>query len=389
MVNTAQARRLAHVPTPAWIVARMVAALAQWIDPQRPLRVLEPACADAPFLHAFRHRYGTHHLLEGVELCPAHRAEFPIHDADYLLWEPEGGEYDVILGNPPYGIVGDASHYPLFALKERKPLYKKRLRTWHGKYNLYGAFIERSVELLTQGGVLAFIVPASWLVLDDFRKLRTYLFERGSLRIEYVGRVFPRRNVSAVILYFQKGQKGVWLTDGRTETHYPEPLPEQMIRFEDETIRAWERSGTPLGEAFAIHFAARSPEFRRSGLTRPFPEAGDVPVLTGRNLHAGRIDYETCHSGWWMRHEDAPLLRPYYATPHLVVAHTKGSRLVCAYDERAYPWREEFHLIPHFQQDARRVEAYLNQPMVSQRLQAMYRDFVPHLTRTMLARVPL
>lgn len=381
--------QFAHVPTPVPIVERMVRALSAWINPQRTLRVLEPACAEAPFLQAFRAHYGSHHRLEGVEICPKETPSgITVHSADYLLWESPH-EYDVILGNPPYGIIGAASHYPLATFVAQKALYKKQFCTWHGKYNLYGAFLERSVTLLRPQGVLAMIVPASWLVLDDFAKLRTYLFERGALRIEYVGKVFPKRNVSAVIVYFVKGGRGVVLTDGTTETTIPEPAPNQMIRFENDATRAWERSGSPIGSVFQIHFAARSSEFRRSGLVRAHPLCGDVPVLTGRNLHRGRIDYETCYSGWWMRLEDAGHLRAYYRMPHLVVAHTKGTRLVCAFDERGYPWREEFHLFPTERQDVSRMVAYLNHPSVSERLQWMYRDFVPHLTRTMLTKIPL
>jgi adenine-specific DNA-methyltransferase len=116
-----------------------------------------------------------------------------------------------------------------------------------------------------------------------------------------------------------------------------------------------------------------------------------VPILTGRNLAAGAIDYATCYSGLWMRRADAPHLRAFYAEPHLVVGHTKGARLVCAMDWQCYPWREEYHLLPKAgcPADWARLEAYLNSEAVQRHLQTMYRDLTPHMTRTMLARVPL
>jgi adenine-specific DNA-methyltransferase len=98
--------------------------------------------------------------------------------ADFLLWEP-GEAFDLILGNPPYGIVGEASKYPIHVLKEVKGLYKKTFSTWRGKYNLYGAFIEKSIHLLKPGGVLVFVIPATWLVLDDFSLLRAFLAKEG------------------------------------------------------------------------------------------------------------------------------------------------------------------------------------------------------------------
>ncbi len=60
--------------------------------------------------------------------------------ADFVFWEPTEA-FDLILGNPPYGIVGEASKYPIHTLKQVKRLYKQTLSTWKGKYNLYGAFM--------------------------------------------------------------------------------------------------------------------------------------------------------------------------------------------------------------------------------------------------------
>jgi adenine-specific DNA-methyltransferase len=83
-------------------------------------------------------------------------------------------------------------------------------------------------------------------------------------------------------------------------------------------------------------------------------------------------------------------LRYFYGFPHLVVGHTKGTRVVAAVDERCYPWREEFHLIPKVEGiDLRAVAEYLNSERVQRYMQALYRDFVPHLTSAMLKRTPL
>ncbi|MEM4234922.1 MAG: class I SAM-dependent methyltransferase, partial [Candidatus Methanomethylicaceae archaeon] len=116
--------------------------------PNTPCRVLEPACADARFLQAFRQAYGNQHRLVGVELNPDALSPLSVYGegdkvgevilADFLLWDtPE--RFDIILGNPPYGIIGDASHYPIHLLQARKAEYKQRTTTWKGKYNLYGA----------------------------------------------------------------------------------------------------------------------------------------------------------------------------------------------------------------------------------------------------------
>ncbi|MCS7273507.1 MAG: Eco57I restriction-modification methylase domain-containing protein [Fimbriimonadales bacterium] len=417
----AHSRALGYVPTPPEVVAFMVHLAAP--PTHAPCAVLEPACADARFLHAFRQAYGNQHRLVGVELNPEAAQEsntgavtapvprMEIIIADFLLWDTSE-RFDVILGNPPYGIVGDASHYPIHLLKERKPLYKHHCTTWKGKYNLYGAFMEKAARLLKPNGKLVFIVPTTWLILDDFALLRRFLAERGHLEVFYVGRVFRGVNVSAVIVRFIHGKRGLALYDmangewqklGRNGMgKATSPVPKspvvskldyagELIRFETPEWLTFEQSGVPLGELFHIHFAARSPEFRKSRLIRTASKAGYVPVLTGRNLSVGRIDYDTCYSGWWMRREDAPKLRQWYAEPHLVVGHTKGVRLVCAVDWQCYPWREEYHLLLRegVQVDWEGLERYLNSEQVQAYLQALYRDFTPHLTKTMLKRVPV
>ncbi|MGQ9487825.1 MAG: Eco57I restriction-modification methylase domain-containing protein [Armatimonadota bacterium] len=381
------ARALGVVHTPDHIVEFMVHLAEPNIS---PCDVLEPACADAPFLQAFTRRYGSQHRLIGVEIHPTPELSFAtLYNTDFLLWDTDE-QFDIIIGNPPYGIIGDSSHYPIHLLKERKARYRARYNTWRGKYNIYGAFIEKAVNLLKPTGKLIFIVPASWLVLDDFKELRALLACMGKVTVFYLGKVFPKRNVSAVVLVLERGKQGLQLYDGMLrlvvrKEHYAG----EMIRFETEQWLQMEREGTPLDALFHIRFAARSPEIRQHPATRNQPGDGLVPVLTGRNLRAGWIDYETCYSGYWFPRERASELRPFYAFPHLVVAHTKGTSVVAAVEERCYPWREEFHLLPKEEVNLQAVSDYLNSEPVQRYVRSLYRDFVPHLTATMLRSLPI
>jgi len=393
-VRNVSERALGVVYTPRELVEFMV-HLAQ--PPRERCRVLEPACADAPFLTAFANRYGYHHELVGVEIDTVRLAlakqRLPTAtfvEADFLLWEPSG-RFDVVIGNPPYGIIGDESQYPIHVLRERKAAYRQRCSTWRGKFNIYGAFIEHATRLLAPDGRLVFVVPASWLVLQDFQRLRTYLAQQGGLRVYYLGKAFPKRNVSVVVMVLQRGAQGLELYDGMTHLALRKSwYSGEIIRFETAEWLEMEQGGVPLGEVFTIRFAARSPEVRRHPLVRQQPLAGDVPILTGRNLHAGWIDYNTCYSGYWMHLKHATDLRYFYGFPHLVVGHTKGTRVVAAVDERCYPWREEFHLIPKVEGiDLRAVAEYLNSERVQRYMQALYRDFVPHLTSAMMQSTPL
>lgn len=393
--ETDRRRAFGVVATPPELVAFMTELAA----PNSPrARVLEPACGDAPFLTAFAARYGSCHELVGVDIDPASvntaRERLPgatFLEEDFLLWnlsEP----FDIVIGNPPYGIIGDASHYPIHALKERKELYKRRFRTWYGKYNIYGAFIEHAINLLRPNGKLVFVTPATWLLLDDFARLRRFLATAVRVQVFSIGRAFPHRNVVAVVLLVERGQAGLSLYESPNAApvvHKPVYRGE-IIRFETPEVLEFERSGIPLGEVMRIHFAARSPEIRRHSRVATTPQRGLVPVLTGRNLKPGWIDYETCYSGLWMPHEDVGSLRRFYGFPHIVVGHTKGARVVAARDDRCYPWREEFHLVPQVEGiDEPQLVAYLNSAPVQTYVRTLYRDLLPHLTATQLQRVQI
>jgi adenine-specific DNA-methyltransferase len=116
-------RSLGRVETPPEVV-RFVVSLAR---APRGGRVLEPACANGPFLRGFREAHGTDYRFFGVEIdgsAPDLPSWVERVVADFLLWEP-GDTFDLVLGNPPYGIVGDGSKYPIHVLKEAKGVYKR------------------------------------------------------------------------------------------------------------------------------------------------------------------------------------------------------------------------------------------------------------------------
>lgn len=378
------------VPTPEG-VKRFMISLAK---PERPaLSVLEIACGDAPFLYAFAERYGKSHKFTGIEILPelAKRARekvpfATIVEGDFLLWETDE-RFDIIIGNPPYGIVGSAQHYARYDAD--KSVYKPRIQTWHGQPNIYGAFVERSVRLLSPGGKLVVVIPSGWMVLDSFSLLRRFLAQEGGMDIHYLGRVFPAKKVNVVVVVFQKGGRGVRLfVPEQKEPAIKENYNGEMIRFETPEMIDLEQNGVPLGEVFEIHIAPRSGEFRRYSFVENSPRPGLVPVLTGRNLKPGKIDYDTCYSGLWMPPEKTSLLRTFLGLPHIVVGHTKGARMVTAYDTKCYPWREEYHLVPRVSINEAALVEYLNGAGIQRYIGTLYRG-ITHITASMLRLVPI
>ncbi len=77
--------------------------------------------------------------------------------------------FDIIIGNPPY--IGKRT----YLLPSDKKRFKQQYYCAQGRYEIYRFFIERGIELLRDGGMLGFIVPHTWLVLEQAEKLRNFV----------------------------------------------------------------------------------------------------------------------------------------------------------------------------------------------------------------------
>ncbi len=81
--------------------------------------------------------------------------------------------YDVVVTNPPYLDSRDYDATLKSFIAEAYPA---------GKRNLYGAFLERCVEFLADGGRLGMVTPQTFMFISSFARLRALL--RNSVAIE-------------------------------------------------------------------------------------------------------------------------------------------------------------------------------------------------------------
>lgn len=79
-----------------------------------------------------------------------------VQRADYLL-EPLGRDFDVVVGNPPYVRTEQLS-------PDLQAEYRRRFTTIFDRADLYVAFIERSLHLLSPVGVLSFVCADRWIL---------------------------------------------------------------------------------------------------------------------------------------------------------------------------------------------------------------------------------
>ena len=411
--------------TPNWVVDLMVGMIKE-ISENNPF-ILEPACGTAQFLEGIKRnafdlfaksqKYAVEINEKMIKYLKDKEIAKDLHiiHADYLLWETKV-RFNLIIGNPPYGIPSLSEHYTIKVDDETKRKYKKMFKTWYGKYNMYGAFIEKSVKLLKDGGQLLFIVPATFMILDEFKKLRVFLAKNGKTHIIYMGSgVFkPIADVTTVILNFIKTKKQNKLLKlseykGKREELVKEidNWSGEIVTFETNFTKWLEKSCSyRLEDIYEVRISSRTPEIKHN----PFVVKGNsmkteanieenslIPILNGRNLECNKVIYEP-KSGYWIGKEHATELRRFFKEPHIVVGlgfRGKG-RVAAAYDEKCYPWMGDvYHLLrkstifTHFDMKEEDVVDYLNSDYVSRYIKDAYKGITYHLNITQLKRLPL
>ena len=192
--------------TPKAIIDHMWGVVDSYLaqDSSAPLRVLEPAAGSGRFLDG-RPQTNEFTVYELDSLSA--QINQILHPAAHVYNEPyqkqffdEGGRrhtgkgreahFDVVIGNPPYGVYVD----------EWKGKGEGKL---HNRYEEY--FIERGLDALKEGGILAFIVPSSFLAgRADAQK--EAIARKGTLLEAWrlPEKAFPTTQVATDIIFLQK-----------------------------------------------------------------------------------------------------------------------------------------------------------------------------------------
>jgi type I restriction-modification system DNA methylase subunit len=79
--------------------------------------------------------------------------------------------FDVIVGNPPYMKSEDMKNITPLEL----PIYKQLFASAYKQFDKYFLFIEQGLNLLTEDGILGFIVPSKFMKVGAAKKLREKL----------------------------------------------------------------------------------------------------------------------------------------------------------------------------------------------------------------------
>ncbi len=224
----------------------------------------------------------------------------PFHwDKEWPLTEG----YDICLGNPPFG---------LRFTPEEKKYFKHRYKSVDPEVESYILFVERSVELLKEGGLLTFLIPHNFATNYRYQEFRNFLFKNMAIQkiIMLKDNVFPEVAVETCILMGYKDSLSVKekqqiiefseyskkegfsklhrnRQDKLWEENHGLLVPLKSLKNR-EILEVIARETIPLGEIVSI---SRGIELGfNSALTYDRENSSLVPLVAGRNVHKFFID---------------------------------------------------------------------------------------------------
>ncbi len=227
----------------------------------------------------------------------------PFHYSQEWPVPNEKGGYDICLGNPPFGLN--------FTFEE-KNFFKQRYKSVDPEVESYILFVERSILLLKDRGLLVLLIPNNFTTNYRYKEFRTFLIENMAIQkiIMLTDKVFPEVAVETCILMGYKNtslikeknqliefseysskvgfsniqncrQDKLW----EQENHFILPLKGSKY---DEILEIINRDSIPLGDIVNI---SRGIELGfHSNLTSDKKFPSSVPLVAGRNIQKLFID---------------------------------------------------------------------------------------------------
>lgn len=104
-------------------------------------------------------------------------ASSPFFDPEWMFDVKEG--FDIVIGNPPY----IDSETMKSNMPRMRAIYKALYSCASGNWDIYVVFIERGMQLLTDGGVESFIVPNKLIASKYAQNIRTRICQSFSLLV--------------------------------------------------------------------------------------------------------------------------------------------------------------------------------------------------------------
>jgi len=132
-------------------------------------KLLEPSCGSCEYISVIHENYPSLSIT-GIEynkniheaIKHLNNEKINILHFDYLQYDSRE-KYDIIIGNPPFYVM------------TKKDVNKKYYPYFDGRPNIFILFIIKSLELLSENGILSFVLPKNFLNCLYYNKTRKYI----------------------------------------------------------------------------------------------------------------------------------------------------------------------------------------------------------------------
>ena len=276
-------------------------------------------------------------------------------DSEWMFGIADG--FDVVIGNPPYINI---ENLPLAT----KDYLFNNYRTCQGRTDIYIAFLEKSISILSANGVMGFILPYAFAMQKYGEKMRKTLIDNHNIR-EIVDassyRIFENAIVYNIILTVSnhKGQDHTKirlhhsnsdfderggeeflmdqhafakLKDSRLETN---PLIFDSLKVNEKIRKSAVRFDQICLVAYGARLNHRSKKIGKNHYIRQLATSGSKRFCEGKNIER----YAFSQEGWLNYRPDEhynPMFPELFENKKLMFINIVKDRLRFAYDDEGF-----------------------------------------------------
>lgn len=183
--------------TPSKIVERNILLIKDIIN--KNINILEPSFGSGEFLFQLSTEFPDSEIY-GIEknefifnsVIKSFDNSVHLFNEDFLKYKTDK-KFDLIIGNPPY-----------FTL-DKKSVEKEYLKYFTGRPNIYILFIIRSFELLTENGIISFVLPSNFMNSNYYNNLRKIINSHYKIiNVEELDNLFTETKQKTILFIIQK-----------------------------------------------------------------------------------------------------------------------------------------------------------------------------------------
>ncbi len=195
LLTPKEKKELGQVYTPFELIDKMISQAFRVKVINKKTKILDPSCGGGYFLtEAFKRiknklkdvdeKYIIENMIYGIDIdefsifltkmsllfiCECSNPSFNIYKMDFLLNDTNLGDFDIIIGNPPYvGHKNTSAEY-------KKRLHEKYADVFYDKADISYCFFQKGKSVLRHNGILSFITSRYFIEALYADRLREYL----------------------------------------------------------------------------------------------------------------------------------------------------------------------------------------------------------------------